>query len=74
MSMSYPEAVKIQRRHESDLMALPGVVGVSVVLADNVIVLKISVAPDAELPAELVGVSELDGLPVSVVRERYELQ
>ena len=74
MPMTYEEAVEVQRRHESDLMALPGVVGVSVVLAEDVMVLKISVDPDADLPAELVDVSELDGLPVSVVRERYELQ
>lgn len=72
--MSYEEAVNIQRRHEPALMSLSGVVGVSVVLADDALVLKISVDPETDLPAELAGVSELDGLPVSVVRERYELQ
>lgn len=54
-------------------MSLAGVVGVSVVLADDAFVLKVSVDPDAELPAAL-DVPDIEGLPVSVVRERFELQ
>ena len=75
MPLSQSEAVEVQRRHEDHLMSLPGVVGVGVVLADGGdLVLKVSVDPDAEVPAELADLSDIEGLPVSVERERFELQ
>ena len=73
MSMTYDEAVAVQRRHEAHLIALPGVSGVSTVLRHGGLVLEVSVDPEAEVPAELAGVTELDGLAVAVVKQRYEL-
>ena len=55
-------------------MSLPGVTGVSVVLRDSGLVLEVSVDPDADVPAELAGVTQLDGLSIAVVKQRYELQ
>jgi len=74
MPMTHDQAVAIQRRHEAHLMSLPGVVGVSVVLRDSGLVIEVSVDPDADVPAELAAVTELDGLSLAVVKRRYELQ
>lgn len=72
--MSYDDAVAIQHRHEPRLLALPGVTAVGTKLRADRLVLEVSVDPDQPLPAELDGVSELDGLPVVIERARYELQ
>lgn len=72
MPLSHDDALAVQRRHESDLMALPGVTGVSLVLRDPGLVLEVSVDPDAPLPPPLADRAELDGLPLSVVRQRFE--
>ncbi len=72
--MTHDEAVAIQQRHEAHLMSLPGVTGVSVVLRDSGLVLEVSVDPDADVPTELAGVTQLDGLSIAVVKQRYELQ
>lgn len=74
MAMTYEQAVQIQRRHEARLLALPGVGAVGAKLVGDRIVLAISVDPQVELPAELSGLEDLEGLPVVVERTRYELQ
>lgn len=53
-------------------MSMPGVTGVGVVLRDGDLVLEVSVDPDAELPAHLARRTELDGVPLRVVRQRFE--
>jgi hypothetical protein len=73
MAKTYDETVDVQRRNEGWIMALPGVTGVSAVLRDGTPVLEVSVAPDVELPERLRG-EELDGVPLHVVRRRYEAQ
>ena len=73
MTLSYDEAVAIQRAHESRIMALAGVNAVGVKIRDGVPVLEVSVDPDVDLPRELVDTRELDGLPVVIERQRYEL-
>ncbi len=55
-------------------MGLPGVTGVGVKLHDGGLVLEVSVDPDTPVPAELVDVPAIEGLPVVVERQRYELQ
>jgi hypothetical protein len=72
MEMSHADALAVQRRHEARLMALPGVNAVGVKQRDDRLVLEVSVDPDAALPAEL-DAPELDGLPLQVERQRYEL-
>jgi len=74
MALTHDEALAVQRRHESRLMALPGVTGLGVKLRDGDLVLEVSVDPDKPVPAELSGLHELEGLPVVVERQRYELQ
>jgi hypothetical protein len=74
MPMTYDEAVQIMRRHEARLMALPGVKDLNPVLRDGAPVLEIRADPDVDLPAELVDGTDLDGLPVQVLREPFELQ
>jgi hypothetical protein len=74
MALSHDEALTVQRRHEDRLMHLPGVNAVGVKLRDGALVLEVSVDPGADVPSELEGVDELDGLPVVIERQRYELQ
>jgi len=73
MAMSYEDAVAVQRRHEGRLLNLPGVNAVGVKVRDDRPVLEVSLDPETDLPEEL-NVSELDGLPLRVERQRYELQ
>ncbi len=73
MDTSHEQAVQVQRRHESHIMALPGVTGIGVKLRDGRLVLEVTVAPDTEIPAELQ-VPEVDGLPLVVEKRRYEPQ
>ena len=71
--MSLEEATAVQHRHEDRIMALPGVNAVGVKLRDGELVLEVAVDPDTDLPLDLAGVDELDGLPVVIERQRYEL-
>jgi hypothetical protein len=73
MAMSYEDAVAVQRRHEGRLLRLPGVTAVGVKLRDGQPVLEVSVDPGVDVPAE-VQVPDLDGLPLRVERQKYELQ
>ena len=70
--MSYDDALAVQRRHEPELLRMPGVTAVGVKRHDDQFVLEVSVDPDAELPDELT-VPDLEGLPLKVARRRYEL-
>jgi len=70
--MSYDDALAVQRRHESELLRLPGVSAAGVKRRDDHFVLEVSVDPDAQLPDELT-VPDLEGLPLEVARRRYEL-
>jgi hypothetical protein len=73
MTMTYDQAVAVQRRHEDRILRLPGVSGVGVKLRDGKPVLEVTVDPALEVPADLT-VGELDGLPLVVQRHRYEPQ
>lgn len=73
MTMSYEQAVGVQRRHEERLLALPGVSGVGVKLRSGVPVLVVTLDPEAALPSDLEG-EHLDGLALVVDRERYRAQ
>ncbi|WP_029135890.1 hypothetical protein [Nakamurella lactea] len=73
MTMSYEQAVDVQRRHEQRLIALPGVSAVGVKMRDGVPVLAVTVDQDVEPPAELTA-GQIDGLDVVVERGRYRLQ
>ncbi|HEV8651807.1 MAG TPA: hypothetical protein VG276_21020 [Actinomycetes bacterium] len=70
--MTYDDAVAVQRRHESQILGLPGVTGVGVKLRDGRPVLEVTVDPERDVPVELQ-LDELDGLPVVVEKRRYEL-
>ncbi len=72
--MSYEQAVAVQRRHEGRLLALPGVSAVGAVVRGDRVVLQVSVDPDQDVPPDLAGLDELDGLPVVIERARYEPQ
>lgn len=71
--MSYEDAMAVQRCHEQLIMALPGVHAVGVKQRDGGLVLEVTVDPSQELPDELVR-PDIDGLPLVVERDRYELQ
>lgn len=73
MGMSYEDAVAVQRRHEGRLLSLPGVSAVGVKLRDDRPVLEVSLDPDVDVPDEL-NVPTLDGVPLRLERQRYELQ
>ena len=73
MALTYDEAVAVQREHEAQLIQLTGVNAVGVKQTDAGLVLEVTVAPEADLPAEL-DADELDGLPLKVVRGGYTLQ
>ncbi|MFC9325698.1 hypothetical protein [Kitasatospora sp. NPDC057015] len=73
MDTSHEQAVRVQKRNEPHIMALPGVTGIGVKLRDGRLVLEVTVAPDAETPAELRA-AEIDGLPLVVEKRRYEPQ
>lgn len=66
----YAHAVAIQRAHESDLLALPGVTGVAVKLRGDALALVVDVDPDADVPEALLGDS-IDDLPLVIERARY---
>jgi hypothetical protein len=73
MAMSYEEALAVQRRHEEGIMAQEGVSAIGVKLRDDAFVLEVTLDPKAPVPHVLQG-SDIDGLPLVVVRGRYELQ
>jgi hypothetical protein len=73
MTMTYDQAVAVQRRHEGRILRLPGITGIGVKLHDGRPVLEVTVDPAHEVPAEL-NADELDGLPLVVQRRRYEPQ
>jgi hypothetical protein len=72
MAISYDDALAVQRRHESALLALPGVNAVGVKQRDEGLVLEVTTDEDAALPAPWNG-EEIDGLPLRVVHGRYKL-
>jgi len=73
MALTYDEAVAVQRQHEARLIDLAGVNAVGVKQTDSGLVLEVTVSPDAAIPPEL-DATELDGLPLKVVRGDYTLQ
>jgi hypothetical protein len=72
--MTYDEALQVQRRHESELIHQPGVTAVIVKQRGEGPVLEVSVDPDMPLPDALTGLTQLEGLPVVIERQRYTLQ
>jgi hypothetical protein len=73
MTMSYDQAVEIQRSHEQRLLALPGVSAVGVKLRDGNPMLVVTLDEGAELPKDLRQ-QQIDGLDLTVERGRYQPQ
>jgi hypothetical protein len=73
------EVLTLKQRVEDQYMRLPGVTGMDVGLAgaegaqNQEYVIRIYVANKRELPKELVGLKEIEGVPVEVVERRFEL-
>lgn len=72
MTASYEDVVAVQRRHEDELLALPGVTGVGAKLREGNAVLVVDVDPAAEVPQELRR-DEIDGVTLVVERATYRL-
>lgn len=72
MAHSYDEVMAVQRRHQDELLALPGVTGVGAKLRDGEPVLVVDVDPDVEVPAELRR-EKIDGIALVVERATYRL-
>lgn len=72
MTASYDDAVAVQRRHEDELLALPGVTGVGAKLREGRAVLVVDVDPEAEVPQQLRR-DEIDGIALVVERATYRL-
>lgn len=73
MTMSYEQAVTVQRRHERRLLELPGVSAVGAKIRDGSPALVVTLDEQAALPDELAA-DEIDGLPLVVERGRYLAQ
>jgi hypothetical protein len=73
MTMSYEQAVEVQRRHEQRLLGLPGVSGVGVKLREGLPALVVTLDPEVVLPQELHH-EQVDGLDLVVERGRYQPQ
>lgn len=73
MAISYEQALQVQSENQDRLMALEGVNAVGAKLGEDGPVLEVTLDPDAPLPHELEA-SEIDGVPLRVVRGRYTLQ
>jgi hypothetical protein len=72
MTIGYDEALAVQRRHETELLALDGVSAVGVRQAGERFVLSVTLDPDAPLPPELDH-AEIEGVPLEVERGRLRL-
>jgi hypothetical protein len=73
MAISYEQALQVQSENQDRLMALEGVSAVGAKLGEDGPVLEVTLDPDAALPQGL-DASEIDGVPLRVVRGRYTLQ
>jgi hypothetical protein len=73
VTMTYDEALAVQRRHEDRILQLPGVTSVGVKLRDGRPLLVISVDPRVGIPAQL-SEPQVDGLDIVVEARRYEPQ
>jgi len=68
---SYEAALEVQHRHESAIMAMPGVTAVGVKLRAGDLVLEVSVDPDAPVPPGLQEL-DLDDLPLVVEHRPHD--
>ncbi len=71
--MSYGRAHDVQRRHQQQLLSLPGVSGVGVKMRDGSPVMVVTIDDGAEIP-EALRAADIDGLQLTVERGRYRPQ
>lgn len=72
--LDYDATLDVQRSHEQELLALPGVTGVATRLLDDGVALVVSIDPASRIPPALARRKRLDGARLVVRKERFEPQ